>query len=62
MRISRTIGESLPPGSSAIIAVAEDRVLAQLEAGLDGYEKISRQLVSAEAAAAIVAETEDTSE
>ena len=33
-------------------------MLAQLEAGLDGYEKISRQLVSAEAAAAIVAEAE----
>jgi uncharacterized membrane protein len=58
----KDIGESLPPGSSAIIAVAEDRVLEQLEAGLDGYEKISRQMVSAEAAAAIVAETEDSSE
>jgi uncharacterized membrane protein len=58
----KDIGESLPPGSSAIIAVAEDRVLAQLESGLDGYEKISRQMVSAEAAAAIVAEAEDTSE
>lgn len=54
----KEIGESLPPGSSAIIAIAEDRVLAQLEAGLDGYDRISRQLVSAEAAAAIVAEAE----
>ena len=54
----KDIGESLPPGSSAIIAVAEDRVLEQLEAGLDGYERISRQMVSAEAAAAIAAEAE----
>jgi uncharacterized membrane protein len=58
----KDIGESLPPGTSAIIAVAEDRVLEQLEAGLDGYERISRQMVSAEAAAAIVAEAEDKPE
>ncbi len=58
----RAIGESLPPGSSAIIAVAEDRVLAQLESGLAGYERISKQVVSAEAAAALVAEVEDEEE
>jgi uncharacterized membrane protein len=56
----RAIGESLPPGSSAIIAIAEDRVVQQLESGLAGYERIARHAVSAEAAAAIVAEVEDT--
>src|SRR5262249_6942966 len=55
----REIGESLPPGSSAIIAVAEDRVVADLERSLSGYEKIAKHLVSAEAAAAIIAEVDD---
>jgi uncharacterized membrane protein len=54
----RAIGDSLPPGSSAIIAIAEDRVLEQLQRGLQGYEKIAKQTVSAEAAAAIIAEVE----
>ncbi len=55
----REIGDSLPPGTSAIIAVAQDRVLAQLESGLAGYDRIARHAVSAEAAAAIVAEVGD---
>ncbi len=50
------VGESLPAGSSAIIAVAEDRVVAQLESGLHGYERIAKQAVSAEAGAMILAE------
>ncbi len=52
----REIGESLPPGSSAIIAVAEDRMVEQLERGLAGYQKIAKHAVSATIAAAIVAE------
>ncbi|HKE70989.1 MAG TPA: DUF1269 domain-containing protein [Nocardioidaceae bacterium] len=58
----KAIGESLDPGQSAIIALAEDRVVQRLEEGLAGYEKISRHALSAEAAAAVVAEaqTEDT--
>ena len=52
----RAIGESLPPGSSAVIAIAEDRMLQQLQRSLEGYEKIAKQTVSAEAAAAIIAE------
>src|SRR6476620_12589184 len=55
----KEIGESLPPGSSAIIAIAEDRMVAQLESGLAGYTRIARHAVSADAAAAIVAEVED---
>jgi uncharacterized membrane protein len=58
----REIGESLPPGTSAIIAVAEDRVVEQLERGLSGYQKIARHAVSADAAAVIAAEVDDTSE
>jgi uncharacterized membrane protein len=58
----REIGESLPPGSSAIIAIAEDRMVEQLESALGGYERIARHAVSAEGAAAIVAEVENESE
>src|SRR3954451_13608419 len=56
----KQIGNSLPPGSSAIIAVAEDRMVEQLERALSGYEKIAKHAVSAEAAAAIVAEVDDS--
>lgn len=54
----KAIGESLPPGTSAIIAIAEDRVVQRLESGLEGYRKISRHVLSADAAAVIVAEAE----
>jgi len=54
----KAIGESLPPGTSAIIAIAEDRVVERLATGLAGYEKIARHTMSAEAAATIVAEVE----
>ena len=56
----KQIGNSLPPGSSAIIAVAEDRMVEQLERALSGYGKIAKHAVSAEAAAAIVAEVDDS--
>lgn len=55
----KEIGESLPPGSSAIIAIAQDRMIEQLQNGLAGYQKIARHAVSADAATAIVAEVED---
>jgi uncharacterized membrane protein len=54
----RQIGESIPQGSSAIIAVAEDRLLEQLQRGIDGYEKISRHALSADASAQLIAEME----
>ena len=54
----KAIGESLTPGTSAIIAVAQDRVAEQLEKGLEGYEKIMRHAMSADAAAAVIAEVE----
>jgi uncharacterized membrane protein len=55
----RSIGDSIPPGSSAIIAIAEDRVIAQLESGIDGYQKIARHVVDADAAAAVIATVDD---
>jgi uncharacterized membrane protein len=58
----RAIGDNLPPGSSAFIAVAEDQVIPQLERGLQGYNKIAKHAVSAEGAAVIVADVQDASE
>jgi uncharacterized membrane protein len=52
------IGESLQPGTSAIIAIAQDRVLEQLERGLDGYSRIAKHQLSAEASAAVIADVE----
>jgi len=52
----KEVGENLPPGSSAIVAIAQDKVVERLERGLEGYEKISRHVLSADAAAVIVAE------
>jgi uncharacterized membrane protein len=54
----KAVGESLDPGTSAIIAIAEDRVVERLATGLEGYDRIARHALSAEAAATIVAEVE----
>jgi uncharacterized membrane protein len=56
------IGESIPTGSSAIIAVAEDRVLERLQRGIQGYEKIAQHALSADASAQVIAEIESGSE
>jgi uncharacterized membrane protein len=56
----REVGESMEPGTSAIIAIAEDRVLERFERGLEGYERIARHTVSAEAALAITAFPDDS--
>jgi uncharacterized membrane protein len=55
----KEVGESMEPGSSAIIAIAEDHVLDRLERGIEGYDRIARHAVSAEAAMAISAESSD---
>jgi uncharacterized membrane protein len=52
----KAIGESLEPGTSAIIAIAQDRVVERLVRGLEGYQRIARHAVSAEAAALIESE------
>ena len=54
----KEIGESMEPGSSAIIAIAEDQVLDRLERGIAGYDRIARHAVSADAALQIVAEAD----
>ncbi len=56
----KEIGDSLPAGTSAIIAIAEDRMVEQLQRGIEGYRKIARHTVSADAATAIIAEVEDS--
>lgn len=55
----QSLGESLAPGTSAIIAVAEDHMIERLQRGIAGYQKIARHAVSAEATAVIVAEVEE---
>jgi uncharacterized membrane protein len=52
----KEVGESMEPGTSAIVAIAEDRVIERLETGLRGYDRIARHTLSAEAALAISAE------
>jgi uncharacterized membrane protein len=58
----KDIGQSMDPGTSAIIAIAEDRVIEQLERGLEGYARIARHTMSAEAALAIAAIPDDSDE
>jgi len=52
----KAAGEGLEPGTSAIVAIAEGRVVERLATGLQGYKKIQRHALSAEAATVIVAE------
>jgi uncharacterized membrane protein len=51
----KAIGESMPPGTSAIIAIAEDHVIERLQTGLEGYDRIARHTLSADAVVAITA-------
>lgn len=54
----KAVGESLDPGTSAIVAIAEDKVVERLETGLEGYDRIARHALSADAAAQILLETQ----
>jgi uncharacterized membrane protein len=56
-----SIGESMDPGTSAIIAIAEDRMIERLQNALEGYDRIAKHAVSAEAAAAISAAVREDS-
>jgi hypothetical protein len=49
----------MDPGTSAIVAIAEDRVIERLERGVAGYQRIAKHTVSAEAAMAITAMVDD---
>jgi uncharacterized membrane protein len=57
----KKIGESMEPGTSSIIAIAEDHMIERLQRSLEGYQNIARHAVSAEAASLIVAEAEEES-
>jgi len=52
----KKVGEDLPPGSSAIIAIAEDKVVEQLVNGLQGYQALSQHVMNSEASAIVLAE------
>src|SRR3954454_10319826 len=52
----KAVGDGMEPGTSAIIAIAEDRVIERLVKGLEGYDRIARHAVSSEAAVMITAE------
>ena len=52
----KAVGESLEPGSSALIAIAEDKVVEHLEKGLSGYERLTRHVMNADASAVVLAE------
>jgi hypothetical protein len=56
---TRTSEQSLP--ELAIIAAAEDRMLERLERGIEGYTKISRHALNAEASAQLIAELDSES-
>lgn len=55
------LGASLLPGTSAVLAIAQDRVVEHLLTGLEGYRAVARHVVDADAAALIVAEVEEPS-
>ena len=46
----KALGESMEPGTSAVIAVAQDRMIDQLETGIEGYQRVARHGLSADAA------------
>jgi hypothetical protein len=48
----KQIGESMDPGASAIVVIAEDCVIERLERGVAGYQRIAKHTVSAESAMA----------
>jgi len=54
----KEIGENLPPGGSAIIAVVEETWLGKLETAIEGYVDLARYALDAEAAAKLTAELE----
>jgi len=52
----KEIGENLPPGGSAIVAVVEETWFKQLSSALHGYSQIARYAVDADAAARLVSQ------
>jgi uncharacterized membrane protein len=54
----KRVGESLPPGGSAIIAIADDKVIERLRQGLTDYQDLATHVLNADAAAMLTAETD----
>jgi uncharacterized membrane protein len=58
----KAVGDELAPGESAIVAVVEDKWVAQITAGLVGYDKLIQHALGAEVAAAVTADADGTVE
>jgi uncharacterized membrane protein len=54
----KEIGENLPPGGSAIVAVVEETWFARLSSALTGYSQISRYAMDPEAGAHFLSQSE----
>jgi uncharacterized membrane protein len=54
----RRVGESLPPGGSAVIALAEDKVVERLRHDLAAYQELGSYALSAEEVAILTAEVD----
>jgi uncharacterized membrane protein len=56
----KEVGENLPPGGSAIVAVVEETWFERLSGALRGYSQISRYAVDADAAAHLVSRPQNS--
>jgi uncharacterized membrane protein len=54
----KEIGENLPPGGSALVAVVEETWVTQLSTALEGYADLARYGLDADASAKLTAELE----
>lgn len=54
-------GEDLQPGQSGMIAVFVDTFLPKVEEGLEGYQKLYKSMLDADASAAVIAESAKSS-
>jgi len=50
----KAIGEDLPAGHSAIVAIVEDKWIEQFTRGVDGYDKLSRMSLDAETVGTLI--------
>ena len=58
----KAIGNDLPPGSSAIIAVTKETAADKLVDDLNGYDKITRHPMNPDASRMVLEEASDTPE
>src|SRR3954453_12005765 len=56
----KAVGESLPTGSSAIIAIVQDKLVERLVGGLEGCDRLPRHVMNADASAVVLAEGDPT--